>query len=159
LSSLTDRLAALGAVRTRADLVALARVAGPGALVPLVTRLSLPRQAALLRWRAGSRRRAGEAEVERVVRAVELAPRVANPLIRPGCLTRAMVLYWLLGRGDDRIDLCFGAGRVAGEFAGHAWLTRDGRPYLERVDPTSAFQVTYRIGAAAFTPPGARGHR
>jgi len=123
-------------------------VVAVGVAVPLVVRLPLPRQAALLSRTArggGSHRRRSHLEPERTARCVDIAQRVAAPLVRRGCLIRAISLYWFLGPHDADIELCFGVGRVDGQFSGHCWLTRSGEPYLERTDPREWFDVVYRI--------------
>lgn len=79
---------------------------------------------------------------------VELAQHVASPLVRRGCLTRCITLYWFLGRADDDIELCFGVGYPDGRFGAHSWLAKGGQPFLERVDPTLSFAVIYRIPSA-----------
>ncbi len=48
------------------------------------------------------------------------------------CLKRAAVLYRLLRRAGRPVELCIGVRRGARrELAAHAWLTRNGTPYLE----------------------------
>jgi len=131
------------------DVVLFARAVAVAAVVPLFVRLSLPRQAAVL---SRPPRRSGRRpirDVDQLVRCVELAQRAARPLVRPGCLTRAITLYWFLGRHDDQIELCFGLGHPVGaeSYDGHCWLSRGGQPFLERVDPRDAFGVVYRIPA------------
>lgn len=86
-------------------------------------------------------------DVARLTRCVELAQDVARPLVRSGCLTRGIVLYWFLGRGDEEIQLCFGLGRPGDhlDYSGHCWLTRRGEPFLEPVDPRTSFSLIYRI--------------
>ena len=58
-----------------------------------------------------------------------------HPLVRPGCLTRGVTLYYALRRAGDDVSLCFGVGEDGGQTAGHCWLDKAGRPLLERVDP------------------------
>jgi len=51
---------------------------------------------------------------------------------RTTCLKRASVLFTLLRRIDVEVELHIGVRRDdAGAFAAHAWLVRDGQPYLE----------------------------
>jgi len=132
----------------------LARVVVVASLVPVLARLSLPRQAAILsrppKGAGGAGRATNQRDPDQMVRCLDLAQGVARPLVRPGCLTRAITLYWFLGRGDDSVQLCFGLGHpVSGDdYSGHCWLTRAGEPFLERVDPTEIFGVVYRIPAA-----------
>jgi hypothetical protein len=51
---------------------------------------------------------------------------------RHTCLTRSAVLYHLLTRAHRPVELWLGVRRnETGTIAAHAWLVRDGRPYLE----------------------------
>jgi hypothetical protein len=48
------------------------------------------------------------------------------------CLKRAAVLYRLLRRAGRPVELWIGVRRGSGQaLAAHAWLVRDGTPYLE----------------------------
>ena len=76
---------------------------------------------------------------------VGAAQRALAPVVRSGCLTRGVTLYWLLRRAGVPVELCFGVGRPGEELAGHCWLTRDGRPYLEPADAPAYFDALYRI--------------
>ena len=58
------------------------------------------------------------------------------------CLRRATVLYRLLRTAGRPVELVIGVRRDrTGAVAGHAWLTRDGTPYLEP-DPAIPAQHT-----------------
>lgn len=147
LSRVTGKLAPLRSLRGSRDAALFVRVMALGATVPVVVRLPLPRQAALLdRAPLRTRRRPpSTGDAERAKRCVEAAQNVGSPLVKRGCLTRGILLYWLVGRADDDVELCFGLGVVDGRPSGHCWLTRGGEPYLERVDPSERFEVIYRI--------------
>jgi hypothetical protein len=112
--------------------------------VPVLMRLRLPRLASLLEPKA-----APPPPDEEQLRA--LAGRVdrllvrGRPLVRPGCLTRGVTLFWFLRRAGADVRLVFGMGRVDGETAGHCWLVHDGSPFLEKVDPRPLFAELYRI--------------
>lgn len=56
----------------------------------------------------------------------------------PTCLRRTIVLYHLLRRAGLAVELWIGVQRSAesGAIAAHAWLVRDGEPYLEPDDTT-----------------------
>ncbi|MDQ1418722.1 MAG: Transglutaminase-like superfamily [Acidimicrobiaceae bacterium] len=154
------RLRRLRQLQGPSEVLLFVRVVAVALAVPLFVRLPLPRQAALLAPRPrpgraktpgpGAGRRDPEA-IDRLTRCVALAQDVGRPLVRPGCLTRGITLYWFLGRQDDEIELCFGLGHPdeSPTFAGHCWLSRSGVPFLERTDPTGSFGVVYRIPAAA----------
>ena len=51
---------------------------------------------------------------------------------RNTCLRRSVVLLHLLRRAGRPVLLCIGVRRSpSGEFTAHAWLLKDGQPYLE----------------------------
>jgi hypothetical protein len=134
-----------------ADAVLFARVTLFAAAVPALLRLPLPRLERMLEPRR-LRPAPNKARTDRVVRHVEQALARARPLVRPGCLTRSVTLYYFLRRAGEDVTLCFGLGRVNGRYEGHAWLTKDGRPFLEPTDPTGHFTQTYAIPAATTRP-------
>jgi hypothetical protein len=120
-------------------------------ILPVLLRVcSLPR---LLRWCAlGAPRPPDDAApvtacVERV-----LARHPATS--RSFCLKRSLALYRFLGGPTADIQVCIGVryGEAAGpgtpsqrRLQGHAWLLRNGVPYLERSDPyAERFRETYR---------------
>lgn len=63
------------------------------------------------------------------------------------CLRRSLVRYVFLRRLKINVQLCFGAKLVRGSaektIAGHAWLTRDGKPYHEMSDNWQGFTVMF----------------
>jgi hypothetical protein len=75
--------------------------------------------------------------------------RRGQPLVRPGCLTRGVTLYYALRRAGDDVSLCFGVGDDEGKMTGHCWLDKAGEPLLERVDPLTKFTEVVRL-----TPDG-----
>ena len=64
------------------------------------------------------------------------------PPWRKTCLTRSVALYHLLRRTGIPIDLCVGVKKGSGEFVAHAWLSRDGVPYLEPEGATEFKVIT-----------------
>jgi Transglutaminase-like superfamily len=142
-STLRDRLWALSQLRDVREAVLLARVGAFAAVVPLLMRLPLPRLARVV-TAPPRRRRPSAGEVDRLERVVTLAPRVGRPLVRSGCLTRGLTLYWFLRRAGLDVELRFGLDS-AGATDGHCWLTLDGTPFLEKVDPRPRFAETYRL--------------
>jgi hypothetical protein len=128
-----------------ADALLLVRVSCVAALVPAVLHRPLPWVSSLLTPRR-RRRPAEDYDVDRLVAAIETAQAHGRPLIRSGCLTRSLTLYWFLARRGMPVELCFGLAATEVPPSGHAWLCLDGQPFLERVDPTARFTVTYRIG-------------
>jgi Transglutaminase-like superfamily len=127
-------------------LLRAARVIAFAALVPLITRLPLERQAALLEPRrppALDPERAAwlEANMDRLIAT-------AQPLVRPGCLTRGLTRYFFLRRAGVEVRLAYGIGEVDGRTEGHCWLVRDGEPYRERRDPREHFTETWSVPRA-----------
>ncbi len=122
-----------------------ARVGAFAAAVPLLMRLPLPRVAGLL-THAPRRPPPSAAEVERLERLIALAPRVARPLVRPGCLTRGVTLFWYLRRAGLDVELRFGLEPAHdSDTDGHCWLALDGEPFLEKRDPRPRFTELYRL--------------
>jgi hypothetical protein len=145
-----DRAYALTLLRGPRDLLALMRIAPFAALVPALMRLPLPRLAALVS-RPPNPRNPTSAEIERLDRVMTLAPRIGRPLVRSGCLTRGLTLYWFLRRTGLDVELRFGLGPEdgGGLTDGHCWLTLDGEPYLESRDPRLRFTELYRLPLAS----------
>lgn len=66
-----------------------------------------------------------------LARWVDRLMRAAPPPWRYTCLARSAVLYHLLRRAGHPVELWVGVRRDAAHAAAHAWLVRDGQPYLE----------------------------
>jgi hypothetical protein len=151
LSTWHDRLWALSRLRSAREAAQFARVTAFAAVVPLLMRLPLPRVAALI-TRPPRRAPVALAQVDRLAELVALAPRVAHPVVRTGCLTRGVTLFWFLRAAGLDVELRFGLDPTAGPsragVAGHCWLTLHGEPYLERTDPRARFVEVYRLPAA-----------
>jgi hypothetical protein len=147
LSSLPSRLRALRELRGGHELILLARLGAFAAAVPLLMRLPLTRVAGLITW-PPRRRHPSATEVERLERLVALAPRVGRPLVRTGCLTRGLTLFWFLRRAGLDVELRFGLDPTNdhdGLTDGHCWLTLNGEPFLEKRDPRPRFAEVYRL--------------
>jgi hypothetical protein len=146
LSRLRSRQQALGALRGARETALFAQVSAFAACVPLLLRLPLPRLAALLNY--GTKRSPPRYEkAERLPELVRLAHQAWRPLVRSGCLTRGVTLFWFLRRAGLNVELCFGMDPRGDEPDGHCWLVRDGEVFLERVDPRARFAETYRLPA------------
>jgi hypothetical protein len=145
---LRHRLRAFRELHGVAELILLVRLGAFAATVPWLMRLPLTRLSTLLIRPAGSGHPAAS-EIERLDRLVSLAPRVAHPLVRSGCLTRGVTLFWFLRRAGLDVELAFGldAGHDRHDRAvdGHCWLTLGGEPFLEKRDPRTQFAELYRI--------------
>jgi hypothetical protein len=131
--------------RTRATLAALA-------LPPLVHLVSMER---ITRWIARNGVPAPDPAVDDASLA-EWVDRVLRRLPPPWkrtCLRRALVLHYLLHRAGRPVELRIGVRRdESGDLAAHAWLYRDGEPYLERGEEhVASYQVL-----AAFPSHGER---
>jgi hypothetical protein len=145
-STLPSRTRALRELHGRREAAQLAAVGAFAAAVPLLMRLPLPRLAALLAAVPPRRQPPSAAEVERLERLIELAPRVGAPLIRRGCLTRGVTLFWFLRRAGLNVELRFGLDPAGGDDTdGHCWLTLQGQPFLEKQDPRPRFAEIYRL--------------
>jgi hypothetical protein len=59
--------------------------------------------------------------------------------IRPTCLLRSLVLYRFLRESDVGVRLHLGVCSEGGSLTGHAWLTLDGKAWLEAADPAERF--------------------
>jgi hypothetical protein len=114
--------------------------------VPAIVRLPLGRQAALLQPRR--RVRLDRAQAAWLIRRTDTLLARGRPLIKPGCLTRGLTLFYFLRRAGLDVRLQYGMGRIDGEMRGHCWLVLDGAPLLEKVDPDRLFVPTYSIPAA-----------
>jgi hypothetical protein len=121
---------------------------------PLLVRAGLPR---LQRWIEPGRRptpidpHEAEPLEDQLGRWVDSVIRRGQPLVRPGCLTRGVTLYYALRRAGDDVSLCFGVGSDEGQVAGHCWLVKEGEPLLERVDPRSKFTEVVRLSPDGVT--------
>jgi Transglutaminase-like superfamily len=116
-------------------------------LVPLIARLPLARQEAILEPRRvpphDSVRDAWIAE------HVDGLLAIGRPLVRRGCLTRGLTHFYFLRRAGVDVRLVYGISTAEPRAEGHCWLVRDGEPYLEQVDPRPRFVETYSIPRAA----------
>jgi hypothetical protein len=148
-STLPSRLRAVSELRNPREAFLFVRVAAFAAAVPLLMRLPLPRVGAIV-TRVPRGRSPSTAEIERLDRLIALAPRVARPLVRPGCLTRGVTLFWFLRRAGLDVELRFGLDPAQEEQTeGHCWLSVNDEPYLEKVDPRPRFAELYRLPLAA----------
>jgi hypothetical protein len=116
--------------------------------VPLLFRLKLSALSRVLERRITSARspKADPTRTDQIIRCVEIARVVGNPVVRPKCLTRAVTLYYFLRRAGMDLTLCFGAARKHGrlvEAIGHCWLVKNGEPFLEAHDPRTDFVPIY----------------
>lgn len=70
------------------------------------------------------------------------------------CLTRSLLLYWLLHRRGVRSDLRIGVRITQGVFAAHAWVECDGVPVNESLHVIRQFEpFEDLVPASAFDTP------
>jgi len=110
--------------------------------LPILLRLKLPR---LATWLAPKNAPATPepARIQKIVRYVDVVLQGGRPLVRPGCLTRALTLYYFLSRTGLDVELCFGMGNIGGTLVGHCWVVKNGEPFLEARDPRPLFTAIY----------------
>jgi hypothetical protein len=144
-SRLANRRAALAGVAGPGDRLLLLRIFAVAVSVPLLMRLPLPRLAGQLEP-SGAPSCPTPAQEARLVQAVLGVLRAGRPLVRRGCLTRGVTLYYFLRRAGVDVSLVFGMGASADQpdgFDGHCWLTKNGEPYLEQRDPRPCYTPMY----------------
>lgn len=61
------------------------------------------------------------------------------------CLTRSMVLWWLLRRRGIQSDIRFGVRRDGGEILAHAWVESAGQVINDRPDIHQVFAAFDRV--------------
>lgn len=113
-------------------------------LPPLVYKVPIHRLVA----RVGVRKRSySNPAIPELVVEVERWLRRLPGIWRMTCLKRSIVLFALLRRSGIDVELHIGVKRdEGGALAAHAWLVRDGNPYLEPSDSVPAtFQVITRF--------------
>jgi hypothetical protein len=139
-----SRARALAEIRGPAEFALLLRIGTFAATVPALMRMPLPRAAALV-TRPPRRRSPEDAEIEQLDRLIALAPRIAAPMVKGGCLTRGVTLFWFARRAGLDVELRFGLDPSGHDDTdGHCWLTLEGEPFLEKQDPRPRFAETYR---------------
>jgi hypothetical protein len=140
-------------------------------VVPLLLRRRIDRLAPLIEPSPRSRARSlpplpppSADAVDALVRRIHRLLLAGHPVIRSGCLTRGVTLYYFLRRAGAEVTLRFGMGEIDGSFSGHCWLEQDGEPLVETQDPRPLFVEMFRIppppstaAAAPATPLPATG--
>jgi len=134
------------ALRSPRDVLLALRVLAVALAAPLIARLSLSRQEAILEPRTSPP--PDKAREAWLVENVDRILGAARPLVRPGCLTRGLTHYYFLRRAGVDVQLRYGLATPVGESDGHCWLVRDGEPFLERADPRELYVETYRLPRA-----------
>ena len=138
------RLHVLRQLLNPSDVFLFFRILCFAAATPALLRLKLPRLEALLEPKTTPVILEPD-RVQKIASTVDYALRAGRPLVRRSCLTRGLTLYYFLRRAGLEVMLCFGMGKVEGEFAGHCWLVKDGEPFLEKQDPRPLFTEIYAM--------------
>jgi Transglutaminase-like superfamily len=131
----------------------LLRLTAVAATAPQLARLGLPRLQRFLEPRSSS----GAIDpsepvlIEEYGRWVDAIVRRGQPLVRTGCLTRGITLYYGLRRAGLDVSLCFGMGSDAGNPVGHCWIELECTPLLESSEPTPKFTTVARLSRAGVT--------
>jgi hypothetical protein len=128
-----------------------ARSAAVALATPVLMRLPLPRLDELLDWATSRTDPSPSLDADTLAAAVLKVLEAGRPLLRRGCLTRGVTLYYCLRRAGINVELSFGMGRVSrGDgFDGHCWLELNGSPYLEPRDPRLEYATMYTCGRRA----------
>ncbi|MEI9942474.1 MAG: lasso peptide biosynthesis B2 protein [Pseudomonadota bacterium] len=118
---------------------------------PALMRIPLPHLDALFELIVARSSQRASRDPDAVAATVLDMLRAGRPLVRRGCLTRGLTLYYALRRAGVDVSLEFGMGNVSGGdgFDGHCWLVLDGKPYLEPRDPRSEYATMYCFGQKA----------
>jgi Transglutaminase-like superfamily len=113
--------------------------------VPVLLRLKLPTLEKLLMGN-GAVAAADSAMTKKIITCIDsLLATACRPPGRSRCLTRGLSLFYFLRKGGLNVTLCFGIGKINGQFAGHCWLIKDGEPFLEAQDPRTVFTAIYAM--------------
>ena len=152
---LRRRLALVRDVRRQGDALLCMQSLCVALTAPALMRIPLPQLEALFERTARTRSADRPARDPEAVATMALSVlRAGWPLVRRGCLTRGLTLYYALRRAGVDAGLEFGLGKVpTGDgFDGHCWLVLDGKPYLESRDPYSHYATMYAFGCKAAAP-------
>lgn len=143
--------------RDPADAVLSARMAVWVVLVSCLARvLPLPRAHALVARRVRAARSSSPDTPARLARAMDRVLRLDVLSFKRSCWRRALVLHRFLALHGIDSRVTFGVRQVDGQLRGHAWLERDGRPFLE--DDAGPYVVTFSLPRpAASGEPCSRG--
>ena len=80
---------------------------------------------------------------------MELSARFADFIVlklfrsRNPCLLRSLLLFRRMRSAGMDVRIAFGVGDLDADLKGHAWLTLDGKHFLEREDPSRRYQAVY----------------
>jgi hypothetical protein len=75
--------------------------------------------------------------------------------LRGPCLPRALTLFYFARRSGLPVQFHCGVQRTGARLQGHAWLSLNGRPFLERDDPHQSYAVIFSSGDPTSAKSGA----
>lgn len=100
-----------------------------------------------------------DARMRKVVLYVDAICSRISYLRSDACVPRSLTLYHFARRfGHDAVWNCGVRKTSDGALDGHAWLTRNGAPYLEPDDRARRFTVTFSYPPDRVTPSGQGPH-
>jgi hypothetical protein len=130
-------------VRSPRDAALSARMALWVVLASCFARLMpLPRAHQLVSARLRARP-AGSDTPARLAQAIDRVLGLELFMFKRSCWRRALVLHRYLALHGFESRVNFGLKKTTGELQGHAWLERDGQPFLE--DDAGAYVVTFSL--------------
>jgi hypothetical protein len=130
-------------VRDPHDAILSARMALWVVLASGVARLMpLPRAHRVVSVRVRARRAGGDTPA-RLAQAIDRVLRLDLFMFKRSCWRRALVLHRFLALNGIESRVNFGLKKTGGELQGHAWLERDGQPFLE--DDVASYVVTFSL--------------
>jgi hypothetical protein len=127
---------------TQSRVVIMATVQIMIPLVALTVRLAGIKRTA--RWLTNNTNIVSSPEVNNITNAMRLfqiqRKAVASSLWRGNCLSRSLVLHWLLHRNGVHSEFCLGVCTQP-SFKAHAWITFQGRPLNASRQALSNYQL------------------
>ena len=132
-------------VRNPRDAALSARMALWVVLASSLTRLMpLPQAHRIVSTRVRAPRQAtsGDTAIQ-LARAIDRILRLDLFMFKRSCWRRALVLQRFLALRGIESRVNFGVKTSGGELAGHAWLERDGQPFLE--DDAASYVITFSL--------------
>lgn len=107
----------------------------------------------LVRWL--ERRRPTHLDALALRKAARYTDALLGRMPRPPrgpCLPRSLTLFYFAHRAGLPVQLQCGVRRVGGRLQGHAWLSLNGEPFLEKQDPRQSYAVTFSSGEQEHEP-------
>jgi len=148
---ITRRLRIVKQLRSPGDVLLFLRIFFFATAVPALLRLKMSTLQSMLEPRHAPLMRT-PARIQKTVSYVDWALQLGRPLIRSGCLTRGLTLYYFLRRVGLDVTLCFGATKAEDRIDAHCWLVKDGKPFLETKDPRLLFVKVYSLPQESRSP-------